>query len=250
MKLLALKQIPDRTIAVGQAFDADEKHGLRLVESGHAVQAPRPVWDKLRWQGATVVIIASGPSLRQEDCNLVRQWRNGNDRRVIVINTSYQLAPWADILYACDGRWWKQYHKAVKSFAGQRWTQDALAVKEFADLHYVPSESGPGLSRKPGTINQGQNSGYQALGLTYLAGASKAILLGYDMSNWKQLNHWHPDHPRGMHSFPQYAVWLNNFARLAKDLQDSGLEVVNATRRTALKCFRCVRLEDELNDRQ
>lgn len=259
MKLIALQQIHDPvgTIAAGQVFHADEKNGLRLIESAKAsLPETRHVWPALVWTGATVVVIASGPSLTPADCDLVKSWRNGlglgclvaPDRRAIVINTSYQLAPWADILYACDGRWWEHYYNQVRDFAGQLWTQDEPASRKFERLHYVRSESKPGLNKLIGVINQGQNGGHQAVGLAYQAGASKVVLLGFDMGEGGGHSklHWHPDHPARLHSFPQYEVWVRNFEVLARDLKVMGVELVNASRRSALRNVPKVLLEEAL----
>ena len=68
-------------------------------------------------------IIASGPSLTKEDVDAVR------GLNVIVINTSYWLAPWADILYACDGHWWDWHYEntdwkaKLDAFENKKWTQ-------------------------------------------------------------------------------------------------------------------------------
>jgi hypothetical protein len=263
MNLVALQRIEDvGTIAEGQVFVADGPLAGQLIASGFAaVEGTRIVWPKLDWSGSTVVIIASGPSLTKEDCELVKAWRDPfgephevrvmqqekTKRRVIVINTSFQRALWADVLYACDTRWWDHYwREAHEDFVGHFWTQDEPAAIKHK-LNYVRSESGQGLNRKPGTINQGANGGYQAVSLAYLAGAVKIILLGFDMSDWgKREGHWHPDHPGRLHSFPQYAVWMINFGRLAKDLRSVGVPVVNASRRTAMTCFPKVRLEEAL----
>ena len=67
------------------------------------------------WEGETVVCLASGPSLTPADVEYVR-----GKARVIVINTTVLLAPWADVLYACDARWWQWHHKTVKGFAGMK----------------------------------------------------------------------------------------------------------------------------------
>jgi hypothetical protein len=231
-------------------FVQTEREALELQRKGLATcHMGRLPWAGLRWPHASVVIIASGISLTADDCALVERWRNGVDRRVIVINTSYQRAPWADVLYACDGRWWEKYHGDVAGhFAGALWTQDELAAHKFG-LHYVRSENSMGLNRARGVINVGANSGSQAIGLAYQAGAEEIILLGFDCRDNNEIGrtHWHGDHPGDLQSFPQYAVWLAKYKPLAKDLRDEGVRVVNATRRTDLLCFPFVQLEKALH---
>jgi len=41
-------------------------------------------------------------------------------------------------------------------------------------------------------------------------------------------------------------TWLKNFPKLAEDLKAEGVEVINATRDTALECFNKMNLEEAL----
>ena len=63
------------------------------------------------WPGETVVCIASGPSLTRDDVEYCR-----GRAKVLVINTSILLAPWADAFHACDGRVWRWHKEAVQAF--------------------------------------------------------------------------------------------------------------------------------------
>lgn len=197
-----------------------------------------------QWAGETCVCIASGPSLTAEDCELVREWKERTGGRVIVVNTSFKLAPWADILYACDGAWWLHYFNEVKaSFTGALWTQNVMA-RDKLGINYVQSACGAGLSRN-GTINTGSNSGYQAIGLAYLLGCKRIILLGYDMqTNGKK--HWHGDHPGKLNKRLSLEKWGGFFVKLASDLQREGIKVENCTRQSALTCFEKTSLETAL----
>ena len=55
----------------------------------------------------TTVILASGPSLTQADCGAVHAWRDEcrDSRSVIVVNTTFRAAMWADWLYTNDDDW-------------------------------------------------------------------------------------------------------------------------------------------------
>ena len=65
------------------------------------------------WRNQTVVCIASGPSLTQDQVDQVK------GLNTIAINDAYKLAPWANILYACDYQWW-DWHKGVPDFKGYK----------------------------------------------------------------------------------------------------------------------------------
>jgi hypothetical protein len=182
------------------------------------------------WPGETVVCIASGPSLTREDCELVR-----GKARVIAINNSYQLAPFADALYACDARWWK-WHKGAKDFHGLTFALERRSAQYRKDITVLKVGKPEGLSLDPMYLNTGKNSGYQALNLSVLMGASRVILLGYDMQRGpKGEMHWHPEHP--MKTPHMYVEFRRRFESLIEPMRTAGVEVINCTRSTALECF-------------
>lgn len=209
----------------------------------------RPHWiGGLNWSGATVVILASGPSLSAEQVALVKSWREPSlARAVIAINTTFRAAPWADVVYGCDARWWDVYHAEVRMAcpAASLWTAERPATERWG-VNHIPNFRSPGLYRRPGAIHQGMNSGYQAIGLAYQFGAARIVLLGYDMQQTDGKSHHHGDHPKGLVQGLPYPLWLEAFPALAKDLREVGVSVVNATRATALRDFPLVSLEGAL----
>jgi len=89
-----------------------------------------------------------------------------------------------------------------------------------------------------GYIASGGNSGYQAINLAYMLGAERIILLGFDMQKTGGKAHWHGDHIAGLGNAENVSGWVKNFDALAKDLELLGVEVINCSRETALKCFK------------
>ena len=251
MNLVALKAIPSSVamIDAGQAFRVhDPEHAQSLVRSGHARwQNEPPEWGGIHWPGASVVILASGASLTLAQCEQVQVWRESAGaaaRRCIVINTTFERAPWADVLYACDAPWWRKYHAQVQQqFGGALWTQDKEATREFG-VRWIESRRAPGLGKTPGLIHQGGNGGYQAINLAYQAGAAKLILLGYDMHG----THWHGRYENGLpNTSPHlFKTWVEGFAALAADLEREGVEVVNCTPGSALTCFTMASLSETI----
>jgi hypothetical protein len=149
-------------------------------------------------------------------------------------------------MYACDLHWWDVYAGELKrDFAGELWTQDEKAAKKYG-LHRMPGVSQVGLGRE--MIHFGNNSGYQAINLAYLFGATRIILLGFDMKVEAGKIHFFGQHPyHGKNQGPDNGVmerWRRNFVQLAQDLVDEGVEVINATRSTALKTFSIKTLEE------
>lgn len=228
--------------ARGAVFGVSEAHAMQLLERGLVRFVER---SPSKLAGATFVCIASGPSLTREDCDRVQKWRDRCGGRVIVINTSFRLAPWADVLYACDLKWWEETSAEVRAeTSADLWTQSTEAARRFG-LNLVKGRGGEGLGRD--LIHLGGNSGYQVINLAYLWGARRIVLLGYDMQPTGGRSHWHGDHPwKAAGVKPPTRSWLPRFSKLAADLAAEGVEVINATRETALRCFPRADLEDVL----
>lgn len=187
------------------------------------------------WPGETVVCVATGPSLTQGDVDFCR-----GKARVIVINDAYQLAPWADALYACDARWWG-WHGGVPSFTGAKWSLEHSAwsnrtSKKFADVQRLKNAGPDGLCREPTGLKNGRNSGYQAINLAFLYGAKRIVLLGYDMQRSGGKTHFFGDHQYAASS-PPFDQFRRRFQSIVKPLAKSGVTVINSTRRSVLECF-------------
>lgn len=182
-------------------------------------------------KGSDWVCIASGPSLTKEDVERARKYKT------IVVNTSFRMAPWADVLFAGDFGWWNFYHNEVKrDFQGECWTGNCHSANVFG-LRHIKQKHGHSLSTKRGVIHSGGNSGYSAIELAYQFGAKRIILLGYDMQRTNGMSHWHGDHQRlaNGNAFPR---WVKRIEQVASELEALGVEVLNATRETALSIKR------------
>ena len=88
------------------------------------------------------------------------------------------------------------------------------------------------------------NSGAGAISSTIHAGSNKIVLLGYDCQHTNGKSHWHGDHPAGLGNAGRTEAWIDEFAKLANDAKH--VEIINATRETALKCFKQMDLEAAL----
>ena len=187
------------------------------------------------WGGDTVVIAASGPSQRREDLDLAR-----GRAKVMAINCTWEIAPWADALYACDGSWWEcqdpRYGQhAIREFlgllvSGNSHTTGArhLAIKTVNDTLYPGS-----------TFGGGGNSAFQAINIAALWGASRILLTGVDCM--KPGEHHHGRHtntkPLAHSRQSNMDKWQVAFGEVAPLLAARGVDVVNCSRETALECF-------------
>lgn len=196
------------------------------------------------WPGETFVCIATGPSLTPEDVSYV-QGRG----RVIAINDSIRLAPWADVMYACDEMIWKvhykRYRREMEAFTGLRYALQKPAAR-FPGVQVLKATGDTGLELDPRGLKTGRNSGYQAINLAVHLGAKRIVLLGYDMSlGPKGKQHWFDD-PRPRSMLTKFRL---HFPTIAKPLKEVGVEVLNCSRRSALTCFPKVSLEHALPQR-
>jgi len=188
------------------------------------------------FDGGTVVCLATGPSLTQEDVNAVRGRVDG----VVAISNAIDLAPWADVLYSCDGKWWK-WREGMPSYKGLKFSlKDDSKKWASHGVQKLKHTGRAGLELSPDGLRDGYNSGYQAINLAVHLGAKRIVLLGYDMRG----THFFGQHPD--RSVPSFSMCLPRFAGLVKPLADIGVDIVNCTRKTALTCFRQAPLESVL----
>lgn len=182
------------------------------------------------WAGLPVVCIASGPSLTPDDVWRVKEWREQGRGRVVVVNTSFRAAPWADALFAMDAKWWGVYHAEAKaSFAGEMYSTANLAINFGV--------------RRVKQVDHHRNSGAGAVSLAEWLGASRVAMLGYDCQHDGKNTHWHGSHPAGLGDAVTVKRWPAKFAELARAVR---VPVVNCSRETALECFDRGELEEFL----
>jgi hypothetical protein len=198
-------------------------------------------------QGQTVGIIASGPSATPGEAMRLRCRVPG----LIVVNESWRLCPLADVLYAADAAFWTHRTPPPEEFAGERWTQNMGWGKLTPPpgVQVIPSTPGAGMpTAHPPNIHQGGNSGFQALQLALLWGAQKIVLIGFDFCHHGHKRRWHSDYPEPLRN-PEAGVlkgYATPFATIAPQIAASGVDVVNVSPLSILKCFRKATLEEAL----
>lgn len=198
------------------------------------------------WQHETVVILASGPSLTLEDVDLVR-----GKARVIAINDTHRLAPWADVLYGSDRTWWPR-HQGVPSFAGLKFGIGSKVgfdnpFRLYPDIRVLKNTGYVGLELDPRGLRSGENSGYAAINLAVHFGVARILLLGYDMATRHGEVHFFGKH-EGMNN-PTDAVlagFRRRFPSLVDPLREIGVEVLNCTPGSSLDAFPMADLRESL----
>lgn len=188
------------------------------------------------WSGQTVAVLASGPSMSQAVADAVR----ATPVPTIVVNSTFRLASWASMLYAADAEWWTHpTSRDALEFAGLR-----VSVAAVGGVNRLQVSGLTGFDSDPDCVRTGGNSGYQAVHVAAQAGAARILLCGFDMGG----GHWHAQHPSPLRTTnPEtFEVWIRRFETLAEALAQRGVEVLNCTPKSALRCVRYMDLERAL----
>lgn len=195
------------------------------------------------WRGETAFLVAGGPSLKGFDGAVLE------GRRVITINDSYQLCPFAEFVYFCDTKWYRWHedkpafrqHTGTKvrlePYAGEQPLPEPVKVLRNDTQAEHSGETG-GLCLEPDGLRTGRNSGYQCINLAFHLGATRIVLLGYDMKPGEGGQvHWFGNHPKPTKATVFKDAMLEHFPTLVDPLADAGVEIINCTPGSAIECF-------------
>lgn len=127
------------------------------------------------WPGETVFIVCGGPSVTQADVDRLQ------GRKVIVINTSFQRAPWASLLFFADARWWGEHQRqAMAEFKGKI-VAATKAVRGQNVLYVEKVHPPPALAARTTQVAMQRTSLSGAINLAVHLGVSRIVLFGADM---------------------------------------------------------------------
>lgn len=191
------------------------------------------------------LVVAAGPSATRAAVE-----QAAGQARILVVNDSWRLAPWADALYASDLNWWMA-NTGAAGFAGLKFTNNALATRRFAGVHRIEiARDRNEIVLAPGVIGNGANSGFQAVNAAVQFGAPRLALLGFDYRIGDDGEvHWHGRHTKKGLSNPtpdKLAIWAKTLDAQAPVLERLGVEVVDTTPSGALRAFRRSSIEEWL----
>lgn len=174
----------------------------------------------------SVAIIGGGPSLSGFDFTKLR----GRGYYVIAVNNAYKVAPWADLCFFADARWWRHHKSELLNFEGSLVTSTAdHKTVQHSRLVRLQREYNAPLSEDPTKVS-GHDSGTMAVNLAYLMGARRIVLLGFDMTFEEGgPTHWHDEHIWPTRKTLYEDRFKPKLAAMVEVLKAKGLRVTRAT---------------------
>ena len=177
------------------------------------------------YPGATIVVVASGPSLCQADVVDTVSFPT------IAVNDAYRLMPFASMLFGGDLRWWI-WNPAAQLMRCPKYSLHASVTPPIQRLERTGQD---GLEVEPTGLRSGGHSGYAAMNLAYhlVGDTGTLVLLGYDMQKPVEgPAHFFGDHPD--QSAPRFDQWIPKYLDLYEALTARGVTVWNCSRETAI----------------
>ena len=193
-----------------------------------------PFWTPPRiWPDAVVAIIGGGPSIIGQDLTPIQ----GEGVRVIGVNNAFELGSWVDVCFFGDANWYPHNTKRLGGFSGLLVTNcESDRLDSIRRVRRVKRKNGFGIEENPRRgLRWNLNSGAAAINLAVWFGAKKVVLVGFDMGMKEGAprygHNWHNRHegllvPR---EHVYQSKFMKGFPKIKKDLDEMGVECVNAT---------------------
>ena len=177
------------------------------------------------WQGEPAFIVGGGPSVLGVDLEALR------GRRVIVINSSIFVVPWADFLYFGDWRWYNEPENqaAVASFAGRVVTVSRMVSDKKVLI--CRKTNPPAFARERDSLMQKWTSLTAATNLAaHLVGPGGTIVwLGVDGKAAADGRAWHHKPHRWPPKAARYDRHRADLATMVEPLRKMGVTLWNAS---------------------
>lgn len=199
------------------------------------------------FQGQTVFVLGGGPSLNHTKLDLIKK------RPVVGCNDAFRLGTWVDWCVFADRRWfgWNEIELA-------KWPNRERVVccvpqlleKRNTDWPWLKilrrDEARFGLSVEQDTLCWNRGCGGTAINVAYLLGAARIVLLGFDMRVVDGSHNWHNYHQKEERARIYQSSMMPFLKPMSDAMKVTGLQIVNATPKSALNIFTHLSLEEVL----
>lgn len=219
-------------------------------------------------ENQTAVIIATGPSLNEQQLQTIREKHTAGEVKVFTLNNTYQVYPETNVHLSCDGPWWRWYSNDpfLMNLPCEKWTWYPEFAEEFGINYIFGEEKKRGLSLDQRVVHINHGSGPMIMNLAILYGCTKLVLVGHDMKFAKDYKpreekpgsiprHYFGEYPKRLQHWPSVKVRqgvLDGLIEAYRDIRDDidsrqiSVDVVNCTPDSALDVFRRGELEKEI----
>jgi hypothetical protein len=211
------------------------------------------------WKDGTCIIIGGGTSLIDQfniPAEVVEKVYTGREdisvyspylslihkEHVIAVNMAYKLGDWVDVLFFGDDGFWKTKKEEILNFNGLRVSFESEKIRDTrVKLVARNPRKKQGITFEPkGVLSWNFNSGAAAINLAIQFGAKRIILLGFDMQLDQNNNqHWHKVYTSPLSVIKEsMKKHLQGFPVIAKDIEGTGIEIINCSPNSSIQCFR------------
>lgn len=199
---------------------------------------PGTLWTPSKvWEGDTAYILGGGPSMKTEDLSLI------HNKHVIGVNNSYLLGDWVDIGWFGDKKWLTWHKQSWRWWPGihASCNHHHEVITNETWIKFMARGKPSGIDTKPGYASWNRCSGSSAINVAYHLGATRIILIGFDMRDVNNKKNWHKDHKDNGKA--PYKKFLSCYGDISKDAERLGIEIINATKDSAIKVLPYAPLE-------
>jgi hypothetical protein len=224
------------------------------------------------WDGGTCFIIGGGPSMPyqfnvpEEIIGHVMEGRMTphayseymiplHDKHVIGVNNAYQIGMWLDVLFFGDYSWYLVHRRRLAEWPKVKVTCTPRfdgGDRDREGIKYLQkdNEHKHGISQNKYKLAWNANSGAATINLAAYFGVKRIVLLGFDMClNDNSISHWHGSHKdKGGKTkrVPPFGRHLKGFPKIAEDAKGLGIEILNASPKSAIKDFKKIHVKEVL----
>lgn len=226
------------------------------------------------WKNGECWIIGGGPSLpRQFDVpeTVIQDVLSGRSpvsvyspyfsaihaKHSIGINQAFRIGDWMDMVFFGDRKFYLTNRFDLGNFPGLKVTSSTNVTAHCAkeeNIKVTPRDGNhpKGISMRPGFVAWNNNSGAAAISVAAQAGATRIVLVGFDMSlGANNALHWHKLYPKMdiVSQVPKvlpFAKHLEGFAHIKEDADRLGIEIINASPDSKIEEFRKVSVKELL----
>jgi hypothetical protein len=162
-----------------------------------------------------------------------------HDKHVIGVNQAFMIGDWIDIVFWGDKKWYLQNRQSLGKFPGLKMTCHPYFANGRFDQENIKcvlkdNQKPMGISSDPAKSSWNSNSGAAAISVAANMGATKIILVGFDMKlDESNRQHWHAEYGTAKRENMDsrklpFSRHLAGFAQIAKDAKVRGIIIINA----------------------